>query len=264
MAPPAAVRLRSRDGVPLAGRFRPGPGQGSTAVLLAHGFSGSTDAERVAVVAERLSGQLPVLAIDQRGHGRSGGRTSLGHTEPMDVDAGCAWLREQGYARVATLGFSMGAAVVLRHGALCTPAAGFAGTDAVVAVSGPAFWYYKGTVPMRWLHRAIGTSTGRAYLRLVRGTHVDARPWPDPPPMPPTAAAARVRERGLPLLLVHGDADPFFPLDHPAALADAAPGAEVWIERGFGHAEGATSADLVDRMGAWIAASGSGAKHPPR
>jgi pimeloyl-ACP methyl ester carboxylesterase len=69
--------------------------------------------------------------------------------------------------------------------------------------------------------------------------------------MPPTEAAARVREHGIDLLIVHGDADAFFPLDHPRALHEAAPGSELWIEPGFGHAEGAIEEDLVRRIGVW-------------
>ena len=69
--------------------------------------------------------------------------------------------------------------------------------------------------------------------------------------------AARVRDHGIDLLIVHGDADGFFPLDHPRALHEAAPGSELWIEPGFGHAEGAIEDDLVRRMGAWAVRPGS-------
>ena len=99
--------------------------------------------------------------------------------------------------------------------------------------------------------RAVGTVTGRAYLRSRLGTRVDPRPWPDPPPLSPTESAARIRSQGIPLLIVHGDQDAFFPLDHPDALHRAAPGSEAWIEPGFGHAEGAIDDALIDRIGAW-------------
>ena len=57
-----------------------------------------------------------------------------------------------------------------------------------------------------------------------------------------------------PLLVVHGDADPYFPLDHPRSLAAAAgpEAAELWIEPGYGHAENAAEEQLLDRIGAWI------------
>ena len=78
-------------------------------------------------------------------------------------------------------------------------------------------------------------------------------PWRKPGPLPPVGALALARERGLPVLIVHGDADAFFPLEHPEALAGAAPGVQTWIEPGFGHAEGAIEIDLLRRIGAWTA-----------
>lgn len=240
------VDLLSRDGVALAAMHLPHP-DAHTAIVVAHGFGGAHDQERVERIASILSEDAGVVAVTQRGHGASAGMTTLGHREPLDVDAATMWARDAGYGRVVTVGFSMGAAVVLRHAALLGPGA----ADAVVAVSGPGYWFYRGTTPMRWLHRGISSAAGRAYIRTALGTRVDPTPWPDPPPMPPTDAAARVREHGVDLLIVHGDADGFFPLDHPRALHDAAPGSQLWIEPGFGHAEGAISDDLVRRIGAW-------------
>jgi pimeloyl-ACP methyl ester carboxylesterase len=236
----------SQDGIALAAMHLPHPSR-STAIVVAHGFGGAHDQERVERIAQLLNEETSVVAVTQRGHGDSGGMTTLGHREPMDVEAAVAWARGAGYDRVVTVGFSMGAAVVLRHAALLGPGS----SDAVIAVSGPAYWFYRGTTPMRWLHRGISTSAGRAYIRTALGTRVDPEPWPDPPPMPPTEAAARVREHGIDLLIVHGDADGFFPLDHPRALHEAAPGSELWIEPGFGHAEGAIEEDLVRRIGTW-------------
>lgn len=251
------LALVSQDGVGLAAmhlRHATSP----TAIVVAHGFGGAHDQERVERIATILSGEASVIAVTQRGHGASEGMTTLGHREPMDVDAAVAWARASGYRRVVTVGFSMGAAVVLRHAALLSPGS----VDAVVAVSGPAYWFYRGTMPMRWLHRGIATSAGRAYIRTVLGTRVDPAPWPDPPPLPPTEAAARVREREIDLLVVHGDADGFFPLDHPRALHEAAPGSELWIEPGFGHAEGAIQEELVRRIGAWAVRPGGPAEPP--
>lgn len=258
--PPAdaeLLSLRSDDGVDLVAMHLAHP-VSRTAIVLAHGFGGAHDQERVERIARILSDGASVVAVTQRGHGDSSGLTTLGHREPLDVHAAVTWARHAGYERVVTIGFSMGAAVVLRHAALLGPDA----VDAVVAVSGPAYWFYRGTTPMRWLHRGISSAAGRAYIRTALGTRVDPTPWPDPPPMPPTEAAARVREHGTELLIVHGDADGFFPLDHPRALHDAAPGSHLWIEPGFGHAEGVIEEDLVRRIGAW-ADPGPGEGAPP-
>ncbi|MDX3213723.1 alpha/beta hydrolase, partial [Streptomyces scabiei] len=56
------------------------------------------------------------------------------------------------------------------------------------------------------------------------------------------------------LLVVHGDSDGYFPTDHPAMLAAAAgENGELWLERGMGHAENAASAELLARVGEWVA-----------
>jgi pimeloyl-ACP methyl ester carboxylesterase len=228
----------------------------STAIVVVHGFGGSWRQERVLRVMEHLGEHAGVIGIDQRGHGDSEGATTLAHDEPLDVEAATRWARDLGYARVVTVGFSMGGAVVLRHAALLPRGpAGNAGTDAVVSVSAPAFWFYRGTPPMRWLHRAVFSSLGRGYLRAAMGARVDPTRWPDPPPLQPVAAAERVATAGMPILIVHGDRDAFFPLEHAEALGSP-PGVECWIEPGFGHAEGAISVDLIRRIGAWTVARG--------
>jgi pimeloyl-ACP methyl ester carboxylesterase len=55
-------------------------------------------------------------------------------------------------------------------------------------------------------------------------------------------------------LIVHGDADHYFPVRHVDVLAAAAPDAAVWVETGMGHAETATTPELMARIGAWVRA----------
>jgi len=61
--------------------------------------------------------------------------------------------------------------------------------------------------------------------------------------------------------------DRYFPLEHPRAIHDAAVRSgvrtDLWIERGFGHAESAVSTAVLDRIGGWarecvVGAAGSG------
>ncbi|OEV25430.1 hypothetical protein AN220_13690, partial [Streptomyces nanshensis] len=67
--------------------------------------------------------------------------------------------------------------------------------------------------------------------------------------------AAVPRIAPVPLLVVHGDQDPYFPVDHPLSLAEAADpeACELWLRPGFGHAENAADAALLDRIGSWAA-----------
>ena len=57
----------------------------------------------------------------------------------------------------------------------------------------------------------------------------------------------------IPLLVVHGDADPFFPVVHADALyAAAREPKELWVRPGLGHAEGAVDAALLADIATWV------------
>jgi fermentation-respiration switch protein FrsA (DUF1100 family) len=240
--------LRAADGTAIDACHDAGPRDRNrgVAVVVAHGFTGSWRRPALRQVAALLSAQAGVISFDFRGHGRSGGASTVGDVEVLDVEAAAGWARELGYARVCTLGFSMGASVVVRHAAL------YGGLAAVVAVSGPSRWYYRGTVPMRRVHWVIERPLGRIVSRVALRTRISPHGWTDVPE-PPHAVAARIAP--TPLLIVHGDADHYFPVEHAEKLfAAAAEPKELWIEPGFGHAENAASAELLQRIGTWLAA----------
>ena len=239
--------LLTSDGVRLSAHHDGPDGDRDLAVVVAHGFTLSWRAAASRRIARLMKERAGVVSFDFRGHGASGGHSTVGDREVLDVDAAVAWARLLGYARVATLGWSMGASVVVRHAGVGSDHP----PDAVASVSGPSRWHYRGTPAMRRLHRGVVTRPGRAVVRHLFGTRIHAAGW-DPEPVPPDTAA-----RGItaPFLVVHGDRDPFFPLEHAHALHAAAPGSELWVEQGFGHAEIAASDDLVRRMGAWLDAS---------
>ncbi|MDT3399499.1 alpha/beta fold hydrolase [Streptomyces sp. B1866] len=279
-----------------------------SAVVIAHGFTGSWQRPAVRRVAAALRAHAAVISFSLRGHGASGGLSTVGDREVLDVAAAVRWARLLGHARVATVGFSLGGAVVLRHAALCrepghplvsdapegappsggdiahdengprgaadrssralaapgrTPGAGVhargtqAHTDAVVAVSAPARWHYRGTPPMRRVHWAIDRPEGRLVARYGLRTRVDPHRW-NPVPLAPFAAVPLIAP--TPLLVVHGDRDPYFPLDHPRMLAAAGDpsSTDLWIEPGVGHAENAMDAGLLERIGAWAARAAAG------
>ena len=220
------------------------PRDGDLAVVLAHGFTLNWQHGHVWRVANSFNASAGVITFDFRGHGRSGGLSTLGDREIRDVDVAVGYARELGYQRVVTVGFSMGASVVLRHAGL------IGGVDAVVSVSGPGRWYYRGTRPMRMVHFAVQHRTGRVAARLLLNTRISPGGW-HPAPMPPADAAARIAP--TPLLIVHGDADGYFPVDHAQELfAAARDPKELWIVPGFGHAEAATTSALLERIVGWI------------
>jgi pimeloyl-ACP methyl ester carboxylesterase len=252
------VHLTTADGVRLAARLLPGPREADVVVVLSHGFGVSTARAPVLRVARALAEHATVLAYDARGHGRSGGRTTLGDLEVLDVDAAVAAARGLG-RRVVTCGFSMGGAAVVRHAGLRGAAVGghvlAHPPGAVVAVSATATWSVRAALrpderALRRLHAVVETRPGRAWARAALRTRVSARSW-DPLPAAPVEVAPAVAP--LPLLVVHGDRDAYFPVAHARALAAACPTAELWLEPGLGHAETAVSSALLDRLGRRLA-----------
>lgn len=224
------------------------------AFVVAHGFTGDVDRPQVRRVAAALTRYGAVVTFSFRGHGASGGRSTVGDREVLDLAAAVAWARERGHARVVTVGFSMGGSVVLRHAALYKKDekdGGYA-TDAVVAVSAPARWYYRGTAPMRRVHWLITRPEGRLVGRYGLRTRIHPQEW-NPVPLSPVQAVPLIAP--VPLLVVHGDRDAYFPLDHPRMLAEAAGDhGELWLEPGMGHAENAAPDDLLARIGDWAVA----------
>lgn len=271
-----APRAPSQDPGPgTAGDAEAGGGAsaGDLAIVVAHGFTGSLDRPAVRRAARTFARHAAVVTFSFRGHGRSGGRSTVGDREVLDLAAAVRWARELGHARVATVGFSMGGSVVIRHAALGGPRAPVtagssspsgtqsrhegrtgARTDAVASISAPARWYYRGTAPMRRVHWVISRRAGRLVGRYGLRTRIHHKDW-DPEPLSPVEAVPLIPPTEL--LIVHGDRDTYFPLDHPYSLAEAAPegAAELWIETGLGHAENAAEPALLHRVADWLVAA---------
>jgi fermentation-respiration switch protein FrsA (DUF1100 family) len=237
-----ASTLVTNDRVPIEAIHL--PGNSDLAIVVAHGFTLSWQRPNVWRIANRLNRMAGVLTFDFRGHGRSGGLSTLGDREINDLDVVVRWARELGYQRVAAVGFSMGASIVLRYAGLV------GGLDAVVSVSGPGRWYYRGTQSMRWVHRAVEHRVGRYVTRRWLKTRISPEGW-KLLPVPPAEAAAQISP--VPLLIVHGEKDHYFPSEHARQLYMAAgEPKELWLIPDMGHAESACGQDLVDRIGRWI------------
>jgi pimeloyl-ACP methyl ester carboxylesterase len=248
------VTLLTDDGVGIDAMYSPSTrrkpsGGADLAIVIAHGFTGTLERPAVRRAAEVLAEFGGVVTFSFRGHGRSGGRSTVGDREVLDLDAAVRWARLLGHGRIATVGFSMGGSVVLRHAAGPDAPVG-----AVVSVSAPARWYYRGTAPMRRVHWAVTRPAGRLVSRVGFRTRIHPGGW-DPVPRSPVESVPLIR---APLLIVHGDRDGYFPLDHPHSLAAASAdgSAELWVEPGFGHAEDAADEELLRRIGGWLGARG--------
>jgi uncharacterized protein len=253
----ATTRLVTADGTSLAGTYLPGPATSPTAVLLLHGFAANRRKPAYARLADGLAAAVPVLALDLRGHGGSGGTCTLGDHEVADVEAGLAWLRALGHRHVVTVGLSMGGTAALHAASLG------ADTDAIVTISAPA-WFREvpDTEPLRRLHAVWQRPAARAGLRLALGIRLAGpEAWRSPPH--PAEMVTRVHR---PLLVVHGEDDAYFPPSDGQTLAAAASGAATfWREPvGFGHAEDGLSPEVIARLRDAVTAVATSGRFPDR
>jgi predicted acyl esterase len=108
--------LAMGDGVSLAATFYApdgGPPQGGwPAVLMLHGFGGERSTMNAAAEAHLAPYGYAVLTVDARGHGASGGQSSLvGPREVADYAAALAWLRARpgvSDQKIGAFGVSLG------------------------------------------------------------------------------------------------------------------------------------------------------------
>jgi len=247
------LRVVTSDAVHLCGIVVPSTattraGERPITFVVAHGFTNTVAYPPFLRLVGWLQRFGAVRALDFRGHGRSGGASSVGgDPEVADVDAAVAAARADGADAVVTLGLSMGGGVALRQAAL-----GRHRPDAVVCVSAVSRWYVRDTRPMRRVHWLLETTAGRVLGSRVVRLRLD-EPWRTLP-LSPLQVAHRIAP--TPLLLVHGDRDEYFPLEHFRTLAQAAgPTATAWVVPGFGHAESGATAPLVERIGRWASAT---------
>lgn len=257
------VRLRSRDGLRLTGRWLVGSPAGGgarlgdasshddweadprEAVLLLHGWSGSVAPDLVSM-GPFLRRTASVLGLDFRGHGGSDDApATFGLHEVEDVAGALAWLGERGVRRVALVGSSMGgitaiaSVAVLGDGRLAAadadPDAPAAGVEAprprIVAVVGESVAPdLAGAVAGR-----LGTPFGR---RIARHAFARMATWVggDPRDTEPVAVVGLLED--VPLLLVHGDRDSLVrPKDVRRLLAAAPEATRHLVVPGGGHGE---------------------------
>jgi uncharacterized protein len=280
------VRLRSRDGIGLRGRWLPADRATEAAtdrpvddavggavwqpdpyeaILLLHGWTGSVapDLVELGPTLRRTAG---VLGLDFGGHGGSDhAPTTFGLREVEDVAGALAWLGERGVRRVALVGSSMGgivaisSVVTLGDGSLAAadldPDRPAAESDAprprivaIVAesVAGDLRVPIANRIRLPVGGRIRRLLAGRAFSAASRVVGGDIRS------MEPGRVIGLVE---VPLLLIHGEADTTVPLADGRRLAErAGRSAEHWIVPGAGHggAHRAAAPEWDDRVSAFL------------
>jgi pimeloyl-ACP methyl ester carboxylesterase len=226
--PEVGSRLLTSDGVELATRSWLFDGEAGAVVVLVHGLSSTKDHPHVDALAAMIRDRaaVDVLSYDARGHGESGGFSTLGDLERNDVAAAVAAARTR-HHRVALVGASMGAIATLAYAETDPDLAG------AVVVSSPADW----RIPFRL--RALLTvalaRTRPGRLLALRHTHVRITPtWN--PTEPPRSVATRVLA-SVPLAIVHGRRDRLIPFNFSLTVSlTEVPGAHSVVVPGMGHA----------------------------
>jgi pimeloyl-ACP methyl ester carboxylesterase len=260
------VRIRSRDGVRLTGRWLAAdPGDAAwtpdprEAILLLHGYSGSVTPDLVEL-GPFLRRSAGVLGLDFRGHGGSDdGPTTFGLLETEDVAGAVAWLGERGIRRVVIVGSSMGgitalaAVAVLGDGRLDAADGDLAAPAATVEAPRPRIVGIVADSVSPELALVVGRRVGGPGAVRMAG-HAFGRfehiVGGDPRATQPIAVIGLLED--LPLLLIHGGADRLIPARAARRLAAAAPAGTRTLEvDGAGHGE-AHATDPV----AWEAAAG--------
>jgi uncharacterized protein len=234
------VSFESADRVPLeAWWVPPAEGESSRAAVLVHGWDGDKSDEHVIETASiYVRAGYGVLLLDLRGNGGSGGeRRTLGYKETRDVQGALAWLDEEGFepGEVVLHGWSMGGATVVRS----APGTGVA---AVIEEAGYA------DLPLL-LRRQLPETTGLPSL-FSPGVFLAAKLFLgfDPWAVQPSEDAARLREEGVPLFVIHSTDDEVVPFEHAELFESVYPEARLWKIEGLGHVEAYTHREYRQKL----------------
>lgn len=221
------VQFCARDeALQLAASYRRTTGA-TGAVILVHGRDASRGDElrgtTVSLVLELAARGLSVVMLDLRGHGESeAARLTFGRREPRDVLGAVDFLLARGYQprSIGILGASMGGVSAIAAAAE-EPAIGALVTDSAFARLDDV------------LHAQFARLT-RLPTCVLSGALLAARVLTGESLLHHPPAVNMLQLRGRPTLVIHAERDPFVPVHHAHALAQAGESA-VWITPGNRH-----------------------------
>lgn len=219
-------------------------------LVLAHGFN--TSGRTWERLAPGLASRYRVIVPDLRGHGRSTGAPETIHHERFAADL-VALLDHLGVERAHFVGHSSGGMCLLFVG---TRYPERARTLALVSATHTyderarrqmlAFVDGVGDRPdtIAALQRHHAAVHGDDYWKVLLS--VFRRFAADPGELP--FGTYELRAIVAPVLILHGDRDPFFPVDVPVTMYHALPNAELCILPGVGHYPPRECPDLLLRV----------------
>jgi pimeloyl-ACP methyl ester carboxylesterase len=221
-------------------------------LLLLHGFMGCAANWRL-IFPDPPAG-FRLIAPDLRGHGRSPNPSGVFSFRAAALDV-LALLDRLGIGRTKAIGLSGGGQVLLQI-ATAAPSR----LDAMVVVSGAHYFPEQAKAIMRqttpegasddlWRQMRSFHPGGDAQIHALWRQAHDFANADDPHFTPAQLAGVRART-----LIVHGDADPLYPMDVMQELRASIPGAELWVIPGAGHGPilGPQTASFLDRALAFL------------
>ncbi len=212
------ITLLTQDNKELRAWFIPSPSATST-IIIGHGYP--FDKGNILPVVTFLYPRYHLLLYDHRYFGESKGAiTSVGIHEVKDVEAAVRYIhtRLKGH-KVALYGFSLSASAMLMSTAQVN----------AIIVDSP---YANLELMVHHVYRIFGPLRypfvvfTRFLSRLFFGV--------DPVKVSPADA---LKDRTIPVLLIHGEQDTQIPIENAYVLKQANPHIEVWIIPGVDHGE---------------------------
>ena len=219
------VFITAKDGVRLFGRYYHVK-DGAPLQIQFHGYRGTALRDFCGGNKLARDAEHNTLVVDQRAHGKSGGRAiAFGVKEREDCLLWAEYARER-FGKETPLflsGVSMGAATVLMASSLPLPD-NVAGIIADCPYSSPEAIIRRVCKKMH-LPPLIAFPFVRLSARLFSGFDVCA-----------ASPLEAVRNTALPILLLHGEADRFVPLEMSRQIYEAAKGEKaLYTFPGAGH-----------------------------
>lgn len=208
------VNIRSWDGTPLRGRYYH-TADGAPVMLMFHGYRSMAlrDCAGGFLLGKKLG--FNILAVDQRAHGGSGGRTiTFGVKERRDCQSWAEFVTNwHGMdTPVILAGLSMGAATVLMASDLPLP-------SNVVCITADCPYSSVGGI-LRKVSKDEGYPAKLIYPFLWLGARIFGNFNPSA-----SSAVASVANTKVPILLIHGEQDDFVPCDMSREIFRANPDA---------------------------------------
>ena len=244
--PHRRLTLHTEDGIRIqALDLTNGKPRGDKAIIVCHGAGRSKNTMAIVQTCAVLTTHYDVFTFDFRGHMESGGIYRANHETVYDLNAMLKYVRDQGYERVAVVGWSVGATTAFLAAAHGQP------IDAIVAGAPPpvSLAEYKHIRLLRQIPLAQVPGAGMAavsrYMRVA----------PAEPIMNVMDYAEQVPE--IPILLVYNEHDET--LNVPASafehLAEALPeSTDQMCLEGAGHIFDWPNTYLFwNRMMEWLA-----------